>query len=273
MCLIISSQSKEIKKEFLQNGFDSHPHGGGFSYCKDGQLFLEKGFFDFDEYYAAYQKVIGFPIICHQRFKTSGLQDQENCHPFIISEKVHFCHNGVITGFSTKIKDKSDTFAFCENILKPISDDNKNKKWWKNKGFKWFIENAIGKGNKLAFLDNTGKIEIYNEAAGEWVDDEKTIWASNNSYKFVKIRGNYDDDFANGNSHYFRNGQVSRPTLPAPKTLTNPSQMFESPDERAAAAILDADDESEEVFDITAISDDELKEVDEYLRQLNKAVV
>ena len=135
---------------------------------------------------------------------------EENCHPFIITQDSEgnptsvFGHNGSITSHREYQSDQSDTHHFNEKVLKeiakdvPINPDSEwnETNWWKNYGFVQLIESAIGSGNKLVFLNNSGDIEIYNEHLGEWFDvdgetDEQKhqIWFSNTDYKTVRKRG------------------------------------------------------------------------------------
>jgi len=294
MCLLlVQTGLKEIPKEYLENAHASHPDGLGVSYFKEGKLNLKKGLLKFEEFYEFYKnEAVGVPAILHARFGTSGLKNDENCHPFVINDKCHFAHNGCISGFSTKIKDKSDTYAFNELILKPIAEisKNKNKKWWRNRGLKWFIQEDIGKGNKFAFIDDTGKIEIYNENSGEWVDEEKTIWASNNSYKIIKKRYNPDDDFEdyshyinprremgfhNHNGYHKSYGPHSQPNHTNPGAGTGLSTSvypYKNSKAQSPGMFDDPEDHTDgAVFDITKIPEDELNEVDAYLEVLNKS--
>lgn len=283
MCVILASKGKEIPKHYLENSFCNHPHGAGFSYAKDKKIYNEKGFFKFDEFYEAYQKTIGNPIICHFRWATSGLKNKENCHPFVVNENLHFCHNGVISYFTARIKDMSDTYAFNENFLKPIAAESKKKSFFKNEGFKWFVIQDIGKGSKLAFLNNLGHIEIYNEAAGEWADEDKEknipgeIWASNASYRVKKDRcvdtcsaiGAYKSGDSEAVTKYKNNSGYGFDYDPDDyaendrKSLIDPDPADETPDNEI----------NSEPLDITDISSEELAEVDAYLDTLNGASV
>lgn len=268
MCLILTSKSLEIKKEYLECGFKSNGHGSGFSYRKDNKLVIEKGFFSFDEFYSAYQKTIGLPIIVHFRFRTHGKTDKENCHPFIINDDLHFVHNGVLYNFNQNA-DMSDTFNFCEERLKPLTRDTKGKKWWKNKGFKWLIEGVIGNNNKLAFLDSDGEITIFNEEAGEWVDKEKTIWASNNSYKVLKTRNDprttYTQNYMGGWSGYESDYLLpdKQDITPTPPTQSGSTLLLENKENQN-------NNDCDQTKTIWEVSAEELKEVDDYLETLNQ---
>lgn len=257
MCLIISSVTgKEIQKEHLEAGWDSNHHGSGFSYAKDGKLFMEKGFFIFDKFYEAYQKCIGNPHFIHFRWATAGLKDEENCHPFVISENLHFCHNGVLSGWSHKIKEKSDTYAFNEEILKGIANDTKGKDWHRNSGLKWLIESAIS-SNKFAMIDSTGHIEIFNEDLGEYIDEEKTLWASNSMWKTKKVRNTANSSTAQDYARFmggYESDYLNRHNQSASGATTLPAKTS------STSTTIEA---------WNNVSPEELAEIDAYLDELN----
>lgn len=277
MCLIITSKNgKEISKEYLESGYDSNHHGAGIAYVKDGKLIVKKGFFKFDDFYEAYKECIGNPHLIHQRWATAGLKDEENCHPFIFAEENEIkngvetgekfpvaclVHNGVLTSWSHKIKDKSDTFAFTEMILKPLTNDVQGKFWWKNSGLQWLLSSAIC-SNKFAILDSEGNIEIFNEDLGEYIDEEKTIWASNSMWKTKKVRTvpnyaqtqsytrfmGYESDYMAGGNTQTQPDQTQSTVLTKEKTSTSSKITIDKWKE---------------------VSEEELAEIDAYLDELN----
>ena len=275
MCLIMCSfAGKEISKDHLETSFLGNPHGSGIAGAKDGKILTEKGFFKFEEFYEVYKKYIGMPHIIHHRWKTHGETDKDNCHPFIISEKTDeknnsfptlvLFHNGVIHGYNTNPK-MSDTFNFCEDRLKPLTIDTNGVKWWKNTGFKWLIESVIGNGNKFSLLDSDGEITIFNQGLGEWADEEETIWASNNSYKVLKAR---NDPRVAGN-HFLRyesdSGYYGRPT----QQPHNSTLFLEDKTKKSLLKETIIPEKNKNDINLFDISDEELREVDDYLQTLN----
>lgn len=277
MCLIMCSfAGKELSKDHLETSFRGNPHGSGIAGTKDGKILTEKGFFKFEEFYEVYKKYIGMPHIIHHRWKTHGETDKDNCHPFIISETkdendnlfptLVLFHNGVLHGYNSNVN-MSDTFNFCEDRLKPLTKDTEGKKWWKNTGFKWLIESVIGNGNKFSLLDSDGEITIFNEHLGEWVDEEKTIWASNNSYKVLKARNDprhSSNYFSRYESDYQFYGGGNRQSSQS----RSQSTLFLEDKTKKSVVVTPAETKSHQanLFDI---SEDELKEVDDYLETLN----
>lgn len=274
MCLLIANKfGNEISREHLSNAWESNSHGAGFAYFKDGKLILEKGFFDFEELYKAYQKTLGYTNILHFRYATSGLKNKDNCHPFIVSENEEendqkekvkeptliLAHNGVISAFSHKTKDMSDTYSFIKEILTPMAADCEEK-WYRNNSIKTLIENGIGSGNKLAAIDNEGEITIFNQDSGEWLDEDAHIWASNGSYHTIKQRPSEKH-----NSYGYGQGYNKH----QPSNHTSLRDAWEYQDIKPTI-VKDKENSSSSAFNpLTDIPPEELPEVDAYLDVLN----
>lgn len=180
MCIAIyKKKGLTIPRETLEQCFKINDDGAGYMYVKNGKLEIKKGFFFFESFYDEYKKDEKHQCVIHFRIKTHGSIDGDNCHPFSINNELAFVHNGIISGFGTK--DKSDTFMFNEEVLKPLMDKY-GKQLYTETPFKKLIEEAIGY-SKLIFLDANGTYSIYNEHKGEWADG---VWYSNSTYKIPK---------------------------------------------------------------------------------------
>ena len=180
MCIaILKPKNKTIKKEHLENSFYSNDDGAGFMFNHDNKLHIYKGFMDFESFWNSFSSMNTKDKTCliHFRIKTHGAISKENCHPFLVSDKLGFIHNGII-----KIKTKgveSDTMAFNRNYLKPIP---KLERIISNQSIKKLISNRINK-SKLVFLDNRGRYTIINHDLGQWY---RGSWFSNGSFKSSK---------------------------------------------------------------------------------------
>jgi predicted glutamine amidotransferase len=93
-----------------------------------------------------------------------GLVDKANTHPHRINDRVAIAHNGILSGYGTG-KHVSDTGLFVKLVLSQLP-----KNWWDNTGIQRLLEDAIGVSNKMVLMTNTGRVQIYNEPAGEWED-------------------------------------------------------------------------------------------------------
>ena len=160
-------------------GFKNNPDGAGFSYAEDGMLYVEKGFFSFEEFYERFERVnqLNVPAILHFRKATSNVKTAENCHPWVIDKNHAFIHNGIISKFNFIGSTVSDTGLFVKDFLTPFFKDA--PKAWKRKYGRLAIESVMGVGNKGIVLSNTGDFTIYRENLGVWAYGS---WFSNYSY-------------------------------------------------------------------------------------------
>lgn len=179
MCIIAAAPpGKEISKEILKKCWSSNPHGGGFM-CTDGkQIHIEKEMDNFDVLYEKYMSKFKHPkfassrFVFHFRIATHGEIAIHNCHPFIINNKVAFCHNGVINTERSSVY--SDTYMFNETYLKTLPT-----KFYHSTVLMDRIKKAIGY-SKLAFLTVDNKLYLSNEQYGVWDGD---FWFSHGGYK------------------------------------------------------------------------------------------
>ncbi len=279
MCLIVSSyKGQEIKKEHLEKAYQSNKDGAGLMYSKDGRLIVQKGFFSFDNLYEQYvKKCIGNPHVVHLRYRTSGLMDRDNCHPFIIREDeehnplLAFAHNGSINGFSRI--NSSDTVGFNKEILQEFDKDAVKDNWWRIPELKKMFELALGGGNRLVLMDYTGHIEIINEKTGEWIDGCDGIWASNDMYKTLKHRVCYETEGCSpgGNRKYTYQTPYkpsSSSTTTSSSTVVKPNVTENNSDQNHTTTKFS--DENIKYEDFLNIPAEELAEVDRYLAELNK---
>lgn len=151
-------------------------------YAEDNQLHIEKGFMDFDSFYAAYKPHENKPIAVHFRIQTHGDTNQENTHPFRVGQHLGMVHNGVINAVDRPDKTKSDTYWFNQKILVPSY--KRDSRFIFKEPFKELIKEYIG-WSKLVFLNNKGHHTIINEDKGVW---DEGVWYSNTSYKPRQIQ-------------------------------------------------------------------------------------
>tara|TARA_Y100000310_G_scaffold193195_1_gene193163 strand:- start:32 stop:769 length:738 start_codon:yes stop_codon:yes gene_type:complete len=178
MCLLINqTNSTPIKREYLENADCSNPDGMGYAYANGGQIHIVK-FREFEEFYKAYKKDVKqygkmSNFILHFRYSTHGVNTGlYNVHPFRVSERLVFAHNGVLDVDGHK--KKSDTQVFNETILQKLKPNFLN-----SPAVCSLIEGFIG-SDKLVFLNSDGRSVILNEGNGHWKDG---IWYSNGTYK------------------------------------------------------------------------------------------
>ena len=120
MCIAIYKPEDIIlTDECIYNSFYNNNDGAGFMFSENDQLYVKRGYFDFDDFCKEYEPHKSKKCILHFRIKTSGQINEENCHPFKITEKLAFVHNGIIYRVPDH-KEKSDTCVFNDLLLKNL---------------------------------------------------------------------------------------------------------------------------------------------------------
>lgn len=217
MCIaIIKPPNFELpSRKILQNCFDNNPHGAGFSYVKDGKVYIRKGYDNFLEFYEELlssninKKDLAF---IHFRIANKGLKDKGNTHPFPIcnkidklrtlqidGEKYAIMHNGSFY-YNDKeylhydpLKIISDTMLFTIKLSEKMEElENSiefNKKDIcierfvafnlinKTNQYATYISNTIAYYSKIAIMDGENNFQFY----GKWIN-ENGIFYSNDSY-------------------------------------------------------------------------------------------
>lgn len=183
MCIAVyKPKNIVLTKKVVKTCFENNPHGAGMAFAsQDGKrVIIEKGYFHFREFWKKFQQIqTNKAMLIHFRVATSGIIDKKNCHPWRIDERHAIIHNGVVANkIGIGSKDCSDTGLFVKHLLKPMFLQNDT--FWKTSAFRWIIEQAMGKNNKFALLDNNESHVIFNEEEGKW---EHGVWFSNDTYK------------------------------------------------------------------------------------------
>jgi len=184
MCIAIHKPPGEfIPENILRQCWENNPDGAGYMYVRDGQVIIRKGYFDCDKFIADYfseSAKIKTDIILHFRIGTSGLLDEINCHPHAIRPDLAFCHNGVFSNITVPENSPvSDTVIFGRDILSNLPENFLN-----NHAILKLLEDAIGRLNKIIFLDGKGAVQIINRQYGiEYLG----CWFSNSTYEKPKF--------------------------------------------------------------------------------------
>ena len=173
MCMaIFQPKDKIVSKEYCDSFAKSNDDGFGFAFVDNSnKLIINKTIIynDFYKEYVSCCKQYGSksPFLIHFRMGTSGLDNQDNCHPFYVDDNLCVIHNGVFSEFNGD-KNLSDTNIFVRDVLKDIGQDI-----FTNSAMQALIEDYIGTWNKLVFMNNKKEYIIFNEKEGKW---EEGIW-------------------------------------------------------------------------------------------------
>jgi hypothetical protein len=179
MCIaILNVAGSELSCTTLKNCWNNNSNGAGILY-PNGEfgMGVYKELKSFDRFYSKYSKLRkkfkDKNLVLHFRISTHGKIDIENCHPFLVNSELGFVHNGIINA-APNSNEYSDTNMFNRHILQRLP-----KGFLNEPGIISLIEQYIGYGSKLLFLNSKGEYKIINEKAGHWKDGN---WYSNETY-------------------------------------------------------------------------------------------
>lgn len=173
MCIaIVKPASSSITRKRLETCFDSNPDGAGFAIRLDDGIYIHKGYFDFDDFMAAYKQyeVDNHDALIHFRITTRGDDSSYNCHPFAMAESV-MIHNGTINALGKANEGPSDSQLLAQylndvdiNTLQTLAP---------------LLEQLIGY-SRVAFMHTSGKTVVLNK--NDWHEADGVLY-SNNGYK------------------------------------------------------------------------------------------
>lgn len=181
MCtFFVKSPKQSIKKEHFLNIIDNNPQGFGFVYTTGSKLVIVKSAKPnaeqmWKQFCDAERKYPKSNFIGHGRIATGSNMNNDNTHPFLVSRKLAFVHNGILRQFPSTAQ-KSDTVQYMEQVIRKLPTD-----FYKNKSILDMMGRDIT-GSKFAFLTLDNKVFIVNEHACV-IDGETGVLFSNSNYK------------------------------------------------------------------------------------------
>ena len=197
MCIIAAKPQgvKPPSMDVFEECFSNNAHGAGFMILRPGAktIDLQKGFMKFKDFKKAFYKANvteDDQAVFHFRISTSGLIDQGNCHPYIVSDKdsqlrqtkarvrgMAFAHNGVISELNGVDKKLNDTQLFAKWYLSdPVLMDN----IFESNTLQDLVEGYIG-SSKFAIMQ-PGKTMLL---LGKFIEDDGMLY-SNSTYEKPK---------------------------------------------------------------------------------------
>lgn len=211
MCIAIANKKGfPITKEHFNNSWENNSHGGGLLWAEKGKVFAHYELTDKDNLYKVYsEKVRKSNVLLHMRITSKGVKSVENCHPFLVNDKLGFIHNGTIfSNLEPYGKEKSDTCAFNEQYLQQLP-----KNFYRNTVILKMLEKMVGT-SKIVMMNGQGEFTFLNESKGSW---DGANWFSNDSYKRVN---NY---VYQGDKKVYKN---TKPTPPKAPVYSNPGMKL-----------------------------------------------
>ncbi|WP_333624291.1 class II glutamine amidotransferase [Sphingobacterium siyangense] len=177
MCIAILNTTGKLDYELFVSCWESNPDGAGIAYVDQNNVRFMKemeSVYDFYLQYCAIRAGNDLPMIIHFRVATSGMVNEENCHPFEVFPGLAMAHNGILDHVNPTAS-TCDTRIFNKQILSGLPKD-----FMYNEAIKQlltvFIEDSL-----IIFLDKYGMYNILNERLGHW-DEHHQNWFSNYSY-------------------------------------------------------------------------------------------
>lgn len=230
MCLIVYYPDVEncwFDEEDFETSYESNSDGIGIMYANNGRVRVHKSMGEFAKQKRLWRSQVGIrPFAMHQRMRTHGETDMQNVHPYpILTHEQHgydlyMMHNGIIN-VPEYDSNLSDTWHFVEYYLRPILETN--HELWLDPHFQDMVEDFIGYGSKLLFMNGDGRVRLYNEKKGTW---KNGCWLSN-TYSIARVSYSsyfgFDDDWPR------RSHQQSKATPPAWSHLDDEFEAITSP--------------------------------------------
>lgn len=221
MCVIIHKPAnKDFDEKDLRTAFENNPDGFGFMYYDEtlNKIIAKKSInITEDQIVKIVNRFKDRDVCYHYRYKTHGLINNAQCHPFKVLDKqkhgvdMYFMHNGTINTV-TPNKDESDTQAFNRQILKPLL--SKKPSLIKSPAFQTMLLHMIGKGSKLCFMFGKGEVIKINAEAGAerhgcWVSNEYSFRDGHRLPKTGGTVGNFYNGYSYPSAATNRNNVVS----------------------------------------------------------------
>ena len=184
MCLlVVCSPDSTPRKKDLECASCNNPHGFGYAIVAGDKIITGRGMSAkkiIKEFLEVRKQYPSSYAMFHARYATHGVKNEENCHPFKVSDNTYLAHNGILDIDIHATDKRSDTRVFAEDTLPAMGGvsalDNDNV---------WKILSKWATGSKIAILtlDPSAKDICYiiNESAGHW--DNDGMWWSNSTYK------------------------------------------------------------------------------------------
>ncbi len=187
MCIIVSKpQGIKLNKDVYKRCFVKNKDGAGFAYIHNRKIVVQKGYFNFKNFYSSLKEHEDKMLLIHFRISTHGLINEDNCHPFAFTLKSNpnfsfvIAHNGVLPWKSSE--KRSDTNHFVVEFLQPILEEDPF--WldrWQNE---MLLEHWAG-NNKMVIIRLDKEKNCYyttfiNKKAG---NEDSGCWFSNYSWK------------------------------------------------------------------------------------------
>jgi hypothetical protein len=179
MCLAIYKPADTAADwDAYESGHRQNNDSWGFAAVVNGEIVTRCGLGKFPEFREAFEPFADRQAIIHFRWATHGKLNEDNCHPFMVSDGLAMIHNGVVSIKCNVEPAMSDTWHFNELILKPMHSRDPE---FYNRSDVIYSQEVAHDTSKFVFLRADGDWRIWNNENGVWESDGH--WYSNDSYE------------------------------------------------------------------------------------------
>lgn len=184
MCLIVFvPKGGRFPYKDLETIYENNPDGFGMMWTDGDRLRGAKGLVSLDEVRYMIRTGPQNSVAYHFRFATRGASDEDNVHPFEVTDRFWFMHNGTIHDMK-KHETKSDTALFAEGLQKFFEHEpDRAYDTVFSRDFLPEIEEMIGLNNKMLFMgvkNGLRYVRLLNQ--NKWVKIEGAVVS--NLYSF-----------------------------------------------------------------------------------------
>lgn len=176
MCLIIQAEPGiEISRELMDDFASRNNDGFGVMWVENNKIHAEKfGPTEMDRLYPMYEQLKDKLHFIHLRMRTHGDVSAEMAHPYYCGFGIWLMHNGILPTKPEHAKEKSDTWHFINDILKPLFASSKNPhSLLRTEFFADILNRYIGSNNRIVLGDRGGFV-IFNSKGWHEIDNSKT---------------------------------------------------------------------------------------------------
>ncbi len=177
MCLIVHAPANvPVPMELIEDTYHSNSDGFGLMWYAEGRVQTFKAAdIKPQEILEVVSRVQHCERILHFRMATHGAIDDTNTHPFKVVDGMFMMHNGILPFPAGRRTRMSDTAIFNATVVRPLVEAG-GFDALDNAGVMELLDKVLGNSNRLAFMDDTGKVRIFGRELGvEWRD----LWCSN----------------------------------------------------------------------------------------------
>lgn len=174
MCIIIDKPADfSLTTEWINEFWRRNSDGFGATYISKGRVKVFRTMHK-EETIKFLKGLHPVAAILHFRFATHGTKTKDMCHPFQIMPGFFLTHNGVIQAPAVHA-DKSDTWSFVNNVVKPLVEGAVNPhELVRSDAFRYLVESHCGNGNRIVISDDLGHTifcnKLWNKKVGGALD-------------------------------------------------------------------------------------------------------